>query len=72
MANQTTLFGLTPRQHGGPAPVLCAAQVEGRLDGTLFELTLRQTYRNASDRVLEVVSPSRCPARRCCWALRRS
>jgi Ca-activated chloride channel family protein len=55
MANQTTLFGLTPRQHSGPAPVLCAAQVEGRLDGTLFELTLRQTYRNASDRLLEVV-----------------
>jgi Ca-activated chloride channel family protein len=55
MANQTILFGLTPRQHGGPAPVLCAAQVEGRLDGTLFELTLRQTYRNASDRLLEVV-----------------
>lgn len=55
MPDQTTLFGLNPRQHGGPAPVLSAAQVEGRLDGMLFELTLRQTYRNTSDRLLEVV-----------------
>jgi Ca-activated chloride channel family protein len=36
-------------------PVLTGVQASGRLDGVLFELTLRQTYRNASDRVLEVV-----------------
>ena len=28
---------------------------QGRLDGVLFELTLRQTYRNTSDQILEVV-----------------
>jgi Ca-activated chloride channel family protein len=30
-------------------------QAQGRLDAVLFELTLRQTYRNTSSRVLEVL-----------------
>lgn len=41
--------------NGAPGPVLCGVQASGRLDGVLFELTLRQTYRNTLDRVLEVV-----------------
>ena len=36
-------------------PVLTCVQACGRLDGVLFELTLRQTYRNTGDRLLEVV-----------------
>jgi Ca-activated chloride channel family protein len=38
-----------------PAPVLTGVRANGRLDGVLFDLTLRQTYRNTSDSVLEVV-----------------
>lgn len=55
--------------HGAPGPVLCGVQASGRLDGVLFELTLRQTYRNTLDRVLELSTASRCRRRRCCWAL---
>ena len=36
-------------------PVLTCVQACGRLDGVLFELTLRQTYRNSGSRLLEVV-----------------
>ena len=39
----------------GVQPVLAGVQAQGRLDGTLFSLTLRQTYRNRSRRTLEVV-----------------
>lgn len=55
MTDETSQFALTPRNSDAPAPVLAGVQIEGRLDAVLFELTLRQTYRNASDRVLEVV-----------------
>lgn len=55
MNDETTQFALTCRDGNAPAPVLVGAQVDGRLDAVLFELTLRQTYRNPSDRVLEVV-----------------
>lgn len=48
--------------HGAPGPVLCGVQASGRLDGVLFELTLRQTYRNTLDRVLEVVYSFPLPA----------
>ncbi|MBN8491172.1 MAG: VWA domain-containing protein [Burkholderiales bacterium] len=48
--------------HGAPGPVLCGVQASGRLDGVHFELTLRQTYRNTLDRVLEVVYSFPLPA----------
>ena len=38
-----------------PGPVLGGVQAAGRLDGVLFELTLRQTYRNTRQATLEVV-----------------
>ena len=40
---------------GESGPVLCGAHAAGRLDGVLFELTLRQTYRNTRQNTLEVV-----------------
>lgn len=46
---------LANRDPFAPSPVLLAVQAEGRVDGPLFALTWRQTYRNDSDRVLEVV-----------------
>jgi len=55
MNNETKAFGLACLEAGAPAPVLCGVQANGRLDGVLFDLTLRQTYRNTSARVLEVV-----------------
>ena len=55
MHEEMTPFALTCRDDGAPAPVLVGVQAEGRLDAVLFGLTLRQTYRNTSDRVLEVV-----------------
>lgn len=48
-------FALSCKDRNAPAPVLVGAQAQGRLDAVLFELTLRQTYRNTSDQVLEVV-----------------
>jgi len=53
--DEPQVFGLSCVEPGAPAPVLAGVQASGRLDGVLFELTLRQTYRNASSRVLEVV-----------------
>src|SRR5262249_54306299 len=38
-----------------PAPVLTSVHAGGRLDAVLFELTVRQTYQNTSEDVLEVV-----------------
>ena len=55
MLDESKVFGLANCEHGAPAPVLTGVQADGRLDGVLFELTLRQTYRNTSDRLLEVV-----------------
>ena len=48
-------FALDCRDGSGDRPVLAGVQAAGRLEGVLFELTLRQTYRNASKRLLEVV-----------------
>src|SRR5574337_1055428 len=46
----------------GDAPVLAGVSAQGRLAGVLFELTLRQTYRNAGDGPLEVVYTFPLPA----------
>lgn len=48
-------FALSCKDGNAPAPVLIGVHAQGRLDAVLFELTLRQTYRNTSDQVLEVV-----------------
>jgi Ca-activated chloride channel homolog len=55
MNDEPRTFGLSCPQRGVPAPVLQGVVAQGRLDGVLFELTLRQTYRNESQRLLEVV-----------------
>lgn len=55
MNENTPRFALSCTDGETPAPVLTGVQAQGRLDAVLFELTLRQTYRNASDQVLEVV-----------------
>lgn len=55
MNDERTQFALVCRDSDAPAPVLVDVQAEGRLDAALFGLTLRQTYRNTSDRPLEVV-----------------
>jgi hypothetical protein len=52
---ETTAFTLACRDGHGQPPVLRDVRAAGRLDGTLFELTLRQTYRNAGTQLLEVV-----------------
>ncbi|MDA1073517.1 MAG: VIT and VWA domain-containing protein [Proteobacteria bacterium] len=46
---------LKSRDAFAPSPVLKDVQCHGRLDAVLFELTLRQTYCNESDQVLEVI-----------------
>jgi Ca-activated chloride channel homolog len=46
--------GFVLRGIGDSHPVLAGVHAEGRLDGPLFTLTLRQTYRNLSTRTLEV------------------
>lgn len=55
MSDERLHFALSSKDSDSPAPVLTGVQAHGRLDAVLFELTLRQTYRNTSDRVLEVV-----------------
>jgi len=55
MNDERTHFALSCRDNDAPAPVLMGVQAQGRLDAVLFELTVRQTYRNTSDQVLEVV-----------------
>jgi Ca-activated chloride channel family protein len=48
-------FCLRAAADDGVHPVLASVKAQGRLDGLLFSLTLRQTYRNTSRRTLEVV-----------------
>ena len=55
MTEEHAHFVLSCRDAGSPAPVLAGVHAHGRLDAVLFEMTLRQTYRNTSDSVLEVV-----------------
>jgi hypothetical protein len=53
--NETTAFTLACRDGHSQPPVLRDVFAAARLDGTLFELTLRQTYRNTGTQLLEVV-----------------
>jgi Ca-activated chloride channel family protein len=53
--NEVNAFTLACRDSRVAPPVLCGVEAAGRLDGTLFELKLRQTYRNAGTTPLEVV-----------------
>jgi Ca-activated chloride channel homolog len=55
MSEDSPQFTLSCKDSNAPAPVLVGVQAQGRLDAVLFELTLRQTYRNTSSQVLEVV-----------------
>ena len=53
--NETTAFTLACRGGRSQPPVLRDVAASARLDGTLFDLTLRQTYRNTGTELLEVV-----------------
>ena len=53
--NETTAFSLACRDGHSQPPVLRDVSAAARLDGTLFELVLRQTYRNTGAQLLEVV-----------------
>ena len=56
MNDENPSFVLSNRGAGAAAPVLADVQATGRLDGVLFELTLRQTYRHpGGNRPLEVI-----------------
>ena len=48
-------FALRCAGFGDEQPVLADVQAHGRLEGVLFALTLRQTYRNTGPRNIEVV-----------------
>ena len=63
MNDEQTRFVLSCRDPKAPAPVLTSVGAQGRLDAVLFELTLRQTYRNTSDQLLEVVYTFPLPPR---------
>ena len=63
MHDEKKTFGLANCEPGAAAPVLTGVRADGRLDGVLFDLTLRQTYRNTSDGVLEVVYTFPLPTR---------
>jgi Ca-activated chloride channel family protein len=54
MHDDETTFQLSSR-NSDVRPVLKGVAAHGRIQGVLFELTLRQTYRNDSDQVLEVI-----------------
>ena len=55
MIDEANSFALECRDGSGLRPVLTGVDASARLDGVLFELTLRQTYRNHSAKVLEVI-----------------
>ncbi len=55
MNEDSPQFALSCKNGDATAPALVGVQAQGRLDAVLFELTLRQTYRNMSSQVLEVV-----------------
>ena len=63
MNDERTHFALSCKDSDAPAPVLTNVQAQGRLDAVLFELTLRQTYRNTSEQVVEVVYTFPLPPR---------
>ncbi len=62
MSHEPNAFHLACTRPGGPEPVMSQAQVSARLDGLLYELTLRQTYQNIGTEVLEVVYTFPLPA----------
>ena len=53
--NETTAFTLACRDGHSQPPVLRDVAASARLAGTLFEMSLRQTYRNTGTQLLEVV-----------------
>ena len=53
--NERTDFRLACRDGVSTPPVLRDVSVMSRLDGVLFEMTLRQTYRNEGTQLLELV-----------------
>ena len=55
MNNDSQEFALTSVGNQAARPVLTVVAASGRLDGVLFALTVRQTYRNTGDQLLEVV-----------------
>lgn len=55
MNDHVSSFLLSCIEAGAPAPVLMGVDERGRLEGVLFEMTLRQTYRNTGPANLEVV-----------------
>jgi Ca-activated chloride channel family protein len=63
MTDAANAFELSCREAGAAAPVLTGVSADGRLDGVLFELTLRQTYCNRSSQVLEVIYTFPLPQR---------
>jgi hypothetical protein len=65
-------FALSCKDSNAPAPVLVDVQAQGRLDAVLFELTLRQTYRNTSRSGAGSHLHVSAPPRRCCLASHRS
>lgn len=55
MDDETQTFALTSCTEDDADPVLCSVHGEGRLDGLMFALTMRYTYRNYSEHTLEVI-----------------
>ncbi len=55
MTPDPAAFSLAARLQGEAQPVLTGVHASGRLDGVLFELTLRQTFRNPGLHPLEVI-----------------
>lgn len=53
--NVESAFALRCADFGDDQPVFAGVEAHGRLDGVLFALTLRQTYRNDGPRNMEVV-----------------
>ncbi len=55
MKNFPQAIGMFALDRALASPALQSVHASGRLDGLLFDLTVRQTYRNAGKRTLEVV-----------------
>jgi len=55
-------FRLHPRDPEAPPPVFTGVRAQGRIDGPLFTLDIRQGYRNGGTRPLEVVCTLPLPA----------
>lgn len=55
MNDETQTFELTSCAADDADPVLFGVHGDGRLDGLMFALTMRYTYRNTSERTLEVI-----------------